>query len=81
MFPTSMVNLSINRNFATLCFRSLKTLHTTAQIISNISKYAFGKLADMGVSFAVVKKIEKLGSRSGAVSKTVIIKDCGEIIK
>ena len=40
----------------------------------------FGKLADMGVSFAVLKKIEKLGSRSGSVSKTVIIKDCGEII-
>ena len=41
----------------------------------------FGKLADMGVSFAVVKKMEKLGSRSGAVSKTVIIRDCGEVVK
>ena len=41
----------------------------------------FGKLADMGMSFAVVKKMEKLGSRPGTVSKTVIIRDCGEIIK
>ena len=41
----------------------------------------FGKLADMGMSFAVVKKMEKLGSRPGSVSKTVIIRDCGEIIK
>ena len=40
----------------------------------------FGKLADMGLSFSVVKKIEKMGNRSGAVSKNVIIKDCGEII-
>lgn len=40
----------------------------------------FGKLADMGMSFAVVKKMEKLGCRSGSVSKTVTIKDCGEII-
>ena len=40
----------------------------------------FGKLADMGVSLATLKKIEKLGSRSGSVSKAVIIKDCGEII-
>ena len=50
--------------------------------MSPIGKHVvFGKLADMGVSFAVVKKLEKLGSRSGSVSKTVIIKDCGEIIK
>ena len=34
----------------------------------------------MGRSFLVVKKIEKMGNRSGAVSKNVIIKDCGEII-
>ena len=40
----------------------------------------FGKLADMGLSFSVVKKIEKMGNRSGAVNKNVIIKDCGEII-
>ena len=40
----------------------------------------FGKLADMGLSFSVVKKIEKMGNRSGAVSKNVIIKDCGEIV-
>lgn len=40
----------------------------------------FGKLADMGLSFACVKKIEKLGNRSGNVSKTVIITDCGEIV-
>ena len=39
----------------------------------------FGKLADMGLSFAVVKKIEKFGSKSGSVSKTVIITDCGEL--
>ena len=37
----------------------------------------FGKLADMGLSFAVVKKIEKLGNRAGTVSKKVIITDCG----
>ena len=40
----------------------------------------FGKLADMGLSFSVVKKVEKMGNRSGAVNKNVIIKDCGEII-
>merc|ERR1712036_40038 len=33
----------------------------------------FGKLADMGLSFATVKKIEKLGCRSGSVSKHVVI--------
>lgn len=39
----------------------------------------FGKLSDMGLSFAVVKKIEKFGSKSGSVSKVVLITDCGEI--
>ena len=37
----------------------------------------FGKLADMGLSFAVVKKIEKMGSKAGTVNKTVVITDCG----
>ena len=39
----------------------------------------FGKLADMGLSFAVVKKIEKFGNRAGNVSKEVVIVDCGLI--
>ena len=37
----------------------------------------FGKLADMGLSFAVVKKIEKMGCKAGTVNKTVVITDCG----
>ena len=55
-------------------------LMNTWLIISSGKHVVFGKLADMGVSFAVVKKLEKLGSRSGSVSKTIIIRDCGEII-
>ncbi|UMM37096.1 hypothetical protein L5515_008973 [Caenorhabditis briggsae] len=36
----------------------------------------FGQVTD---GMSVVKKIEKMGSRSGAPSKTVTIADCGEL--
>ena len=38
----------------------------------------FGRIADQE-SFAIVKKIEAMGSRSGKVSKVVVITKSGEI--
>jgi hypothetical protein len=33
----------------------------------------------MGMSFAIVKKIEKMGCKAGSVNKNVVITDCGVI--
>ena len=33
----------------------------------------------MGMSFAIVKKIEKMGCKAGSVNKNVVITECGEI--
>jgi len=70
----SMANTGPNTNSSQFFITTMPAPHLDGKHV------VFGKLADMGLSFACVKKIEKLGNRSGNVSKTVIITDCGEII-
>jgi len=70
----SMANTGPNTNSSQFFITTVPTPHLDGKHV------VFGKLADMGLSFAVVKKIEKLGSKAGTVSKKVIITDCGEIL-
>ena len=71
-FITTMPTPHLDGMHHTLC-QNLIGAHPGKHVV-------FGKLADMGLSFATVKKIEKFGCRSGSVSKTVVITDCGEIV-
>jgi len=70
----SMANTGPDTNSSQFFITTMPTPHLDGKHV------VFGKLADMGLSFATVKKIEKLGCRSGSVSKTVVITDCGEIV-
>merc|ERR1712203_10763 len=67
----SMANCGPNTNGSQFFLCTVKTAHLDGKHV------VFGKVTED--TFPVVKKIEACGSRSGATSKEVVIKDCGKV--
>jgi len=67
----SMANAGVNTNGSQFFI----TLKTTDWLDGK--HVVFGKV--VGDSMAVIKKIEKVGSQNGKTSKSVAVKDCGQL--